>query len=329
MKLGIVGAGLIVHTLLQFIHEVDVELVAISATPFEIDKLNQLKEEHGFQYVYTDIDELLRNEEIDTVYLGVNNQLHYLFGKKVLEAKKNLILEKPFTSNYWQAMNLKRLAEENGLMIFEAISTIHNPNFLKIKELLPTLGDIKIVSLNYTQYSSRYDAFKRGEILPAFDYTKSGGALMDLNIYNIHFAVRLFGAPKEVHYIANMEKNIDTSGILTMEYDDFKIVSVAAKDCDAPFTNCIQGNEGCIYTNSPLFTLTDFYHRLNKQESVHYDLTNNSHRMKHEFLDFIDIFERKDLKADRELLDHSLEVMKVISKAREDIGLVFPDDSNL
>ena len=124
MKLGIVGAGLIVHTLLQFIHEVDVELVAISATPSEIDKLNQLKTEHGFKYVYTDIDELLRNEEIDTVYLGVNNQLHYLFGKKVLEAKKNLILEKPFTSNYRQAMNLKRLAEENGLMIFEAISTI-------------------------------------------------------------------------------------------------------------------------------------------------------------------------------------------------------------
>ena len=329
MKLGIVGAGLIVHTLLQFIHEVDIDLVAICATPSEIDKLNQIKVEHGFKYVYTDIDELLKNEEIDTVYLGVNNQLHYLFGKKVLEANKNLIMEKPFTSNYRQAVNLKKIAEEKKLMIFEAISTIHNPNFIKIKELLPTLGDIKIVSLNYTQYSSRYDAFKRGEVLPAFDQKKSGGALMDLNIYNIHFAVRLFGAPNEVHYIANMERNIDTSGILTMEYDDFKVVSIAAKDCDAPFTNCIQGNEGCIYTESPLFTLTDFYHRLNKQDSVHYDLTNDSHRMKHEFLDFIDLFERKDLDGANELLDHSLNVMKVISKAREDIGLVFPDDSNL
>ena len=67
MKLGIVGAGLIVNTLLQFIHEVDIELVAISATPQEIDKLNQLKAEHGFKYVYTDINDLLNNEEIDTV----------------------------------------------------------------------------------------------------------------------------------------------------------------------------------------------------------------------------------------------------------------------
>ncbi|MBO7698170.1 MAG: Gfo/Idh/MocA family oxidoreductase, partial [Erysipelotrichaceae bacterium] len=310
MRLGIIGAGLIVHTLLQFIHEVDIELIAISATPQEIDKLNQLKAEHGFKYVYTDIDELLKNDEVDTVYLGVNNQLHYLFGKKVLEAGKHLIMEKPFASNYDQARKLYDLAKEKDLFIFEAISTIHNPNFKKIEELLPTIGDVKIVTVNYTQYSSRYDAFKAGEILPAFDYKKSGGALMDLNIYNIHFVLKLFGPPKDVHYIANIEKNIDTSGILTMEYDDFKVVSIAAKDCGAPFTNCIQGNLGCIYTSSPLFTLTDFDYQLNKKEPVHYDLTGNAHRMKHEFLDFLELFNSGNYEETYRLLDHSMEVMK-------------------
>ena len=329
MKLGIVGAGLIVNTLLQFIHELDIELVAICATNREIDKLNKLKQEHGFKYVYTDIDEMLKNEEIDTVYLGVNNQLHYLFALKVLNANKNLIQEKPFTSNYNQAYKLVELAKKKGLMIFEAISTIHNPNFKKIKELLLTLGDIKIVSVNYTQYSSRYDAFKNGEILPAFDVNKSGGALMDLNIYNIHFLCALFGAPNNVTYLPNMEKGIDTSGILTLEYDNFKAVSIAAKDCAAPFINAIQGNKGCIYTKSPLFTLTDFYYQLNNCEPLHYDLTNNAHRMKHEFLDFLEIFNNKDYEANYELLNHSLIVMDVISKARKGINLVFPDDENL
>lgn len=329
MKLGIVGAGLIVNTLLEFIHELDIELVAICATPSSIDKLNKLKNEHGFKYVYTDIDELLKNKEIDTVYLGVNNQLHYLFGKKVLMADKHLIMEKPFTSNYQQALNLVSIARERKLMIFEAISTIHNPNFIEIKKLVNNLGEIKIVSVNYTQYSSRYDKFKNGEILPAFDVNKSGGALMDLNIYNIHFVLGLFGPPKDVHYIANIEKGIDTSGILTMEYDGFKVVSIAAKDCAAPYTNCIQGNLGCIYTNSPLYTLTDFNYQLNKQDSVHYDLAGKSHRMKHEFVSFLDMFNNKDFTKMNEYLNHSLEVMKVISKAREDINLSFPDDQNI
>ena len=329
MKLGIVGAGLIVHTLLEFIHEVDVELIAISALPKDIEMLNELQKEHGFRYVYTDYDEMLRNDEIDTVYLGVNNQMHYLFGKKALEAGKHLIMEKPFTSNYEQACVLKKLALDKHLMIFEAISTIHNPNYKKIRELLPTIGDIKIVTVNYTQYSSRYDAFLKGEILPAFDYTKSGGALMDLNIYNIHFIVSLFGEPNDVHYIANIEKNIDTSGILTLEYDDFKCVSIAAKDCGAPYTNCIQGNKGCIYTHSPLFTLTDFYYQLNKKEPEHFDLTGKAHRMKHEFIDFLQMFNDKDYEKMYELLDHSLRVMKVATKARKDIDLIFPDDTNL
>ena len=62
MKLGIVGAGLIVNTLLQFIHEVDIELVAISATPQEEEKLLEMQKQHGFKYVYTDVDEMLKND---------------------------------------------------------------------------------------------------------------------------------------------------------------------------------------------------------------------------------------------------------------------------
>lgn len=329
MKLGIVGAGLIVNTMLEFIHEVDVELVAIAATPAEKEKLDQLQKIHGFKYIYTDFEEMLKNDEVEIVYMGVNNFLHYTFGKKVLEAGKHLIMEKPFTSNYNQAKVLIDMANEKHLMIFEAISTIYNPNFVKMRELLPTVGDVKIVSTNYTQYSSRYDAFKRGEILPAFDYKKSGGALMDLNVYNVHFITELFGAPNSVDYIANIEHNVDTSGILTLGYDKFQAVSVAAKDCGAPFVNCIQGNEGCLYTSSPLFTFTHFDHRLNKQEPVHYDYTGTAHRMKHEFERFIEVFNNKDWAANDHMKEHSLIVMDVLTKAREKIGLVFPDDENL
>lgn len=330
MKLGIVGAGLIVRTLLEFVHELpEIELVAISGLPADEPTLTKWKDEHGFRYIYLDYEEMLKNQEIDTVYIGVNNHLHYRFAKRALETGFNVILEKPFTSNYQQAENIKRLAGEKGLFVFEAISTVYNPNFLKIKELLPTIGDVKIVSLNYTQYSSRYDAFLEGNVLPAFNYQMSGGALMDLNIYNIHFITALFGRPNKVDYIANMERGVDTSGILTLQYDTFQAVLIGAKDCGAPFTNCIQGNKGCIYTSSPMFTLTHFEYQLNKTEPVHYDYTGNSHRMKHEFISFLKQFKEKDLAANRLALEHSLDVMDVVTKARQKIGLVFPDDENL
>ena len=68
MKLGIVGAGLIVHTLLEFVEQLPIELTAICATQKEIDKLNDLKARYSFSCVYTDYEEMLQNDEIDTIY---------------------------------------------------------------------------------------------------------------------------------------------------------------------------------------------------------------------------------------------------------------------
>lgn len=91
-----------------------------------------------------------------------------------------------------------------------------------IKEHLDQLGDIKIVECNYSQYSSRYDAFKRGDIAPAFNPKMGGGALRDLNIYNIHFVVGLFGRPKTVQYLANVEKALTHQACLSWTMSSLK-----------------------------------------------------------------------------------------------------------
>ena len=327
MKLGIVGTGLIVDTLFQFIEEIDnIEITALCGTVHSKDKIELLSTSHNISNTFTDYNQFLKSDSFDTVYVAVPNYLHYQFSKQALLANKNVICEKPFTTNYKQAANLAKIAQEKKLIIVEAISSIHNPNFIKIKELVNNLGDIKIVTLNYTQYSSRYDAFMQGNILPAFDVNKSGGALMDLNVYNIHFVTKLFGNCQKVAYYPNIERNIDTSGILIMEYPSFKVVSIAAKDCASPFTNSIQGNKGAIYTNSPLYTLTDFTYQLNKQQPMHYDLTQGMHRMKPEFIDFASIIDNKDFQQAEQLLNHSLVVMDVLTKARESGNIVFADD---
>ena len=90
--------------------------------------------------------------------------------------------------------------------MIEAIINQYLENFKVIKDSLSEIGDIKIVNINYSQYSSRYDAFKRGDIAPAFNPEMGGGALRDLNIYNIHLLVGLFGNPNRVEYLPNVEE---------------------------------------------------------------------------------------------------------------------------
>ena len=322
MKVGIVGAGMIVHDFLTFAHEVTgMELVALCATPAEKEKIVEMCQANNIKAHYTNIDVMLEDSEVEVVYVAVPNHLHYEMCKKAILAGKHVICEKPFTSNLKELEELVALADTNKVIMVEAVSTQYLPNTLKIKELLPTLGQIKIVSANYSQYSSRYDAFKRGEILPVFDVNQSGGALMDLNIYNIHFVVGLFGEPKRVHYFANIERGIDTSGIVVLEYDSLKAICIGAKDCDAPITSTIQGDLGCIKIEGPTSTLADVSLIKNKEKYVIDSL--DKHRMYSEFKCFSEYIDNNDYEVCDKMLKHSRIVMDVLTKARKSANIVF------
>lgn len=326
MKLGIVGAGMIVNDFFGCIHDCDMELIAICATARNEENLKKIVSEHGFKTYYTDYDEMLKNEEIDTVYIAVPNYLHYRYGLKALNAGKNVIMEKPFSSNYAQTEKLYDLAKQKDLIIIEAITTLYLPTYQQIKEQLKNIGDLKIVTVNFTQYSSKYDAFKQGIIKPAFDVHMSGGTLMDLNIYNIHFIVDLFGEPDEVSYLANMEQGVDTSGILTMSYPDFKAVSIAAKDCACPYISALQGNKGSITFYGPANFLTGFDLRIIKKGNTAFE-RNEKHRMKYEFDKFIEVIDKHDTEFADKMMQESLAVMRVIDKAKKSANIVFEDDS--
>lgn len=327
MKLGIVGSGMIVGDLLSFIHDIpSIELIHISGTKRSEDKVRKLKEEHLFKRYSTSYDKLLNDDGVDTIYVALPNHLHYEYTKKALEAHKNVILEKPLTSTYEEALELKQLAKNNHLFLWEAITNQYLPNYHKIKELLPSLGQIKIIECNYSQYSSRYNAFKEGIILPAFDYMKSGGALMDLSIYNIHFVVGLFGEPQDIMYYPNIERNIDTSGILVLDYKDFQCVCIGAKDCKAPLSNTIQGDKGCIHISTPVSIIDSFEILMNDGTSQFININKDVHRMYEEFIAFEKMYQTKDYEKCYQMLEHSMIVSKVQTIARRKAGVLFPAD---
>jgi predicted dehydrogenase len=329
MKLGIIGAGMIVKEFLIITqHLKNIELTAIYGRKSAEEKMNEFKNKYKIKNIFYNYDELL-NSDVDTVYIALPNNLHFEFAKKALEANKNVIVEKPFTSTHNEALILSDLAKQKQLFIFEAITNQYLPNYKKIKELLPTLGKIKIVQCNYSQYSSRYNSFKEGNILPAFDPKFSGGALMDLNIYNIHYAVGLFGKPENIEYYPNVERGIDTSGILILDYGTFKCVCVGSKDCKAPIANNIQGDKGCIYQDTPANVCERFELLMNDGTSSKINENDYEHRMVNEFIEFFDMIKNNDLEKCYKMLEHSLIVSEVQTIARHKGGIIFPADNDI
>ena len=120
MKLGIVGSGMIVKDFLKMFNELNgIELLGISARNEE--NLKNLCVQYPIERYYLSYEEMLENKDIDTIYVTVPNDLHFIMSKKALLAGKNVICEKPFTTNLKEALELKEIAEKEDLFLLEAI----------------------------------------------------------------------------------------------------------------------------------------------------------------------------------------------------------------
>ena len=325
MKLGIVGSGKIVQEFLPWLASSPAfEVAALCSTQRSADKAAALCAQYGVPLHVTDYSQLLA--AVDVVYIALPNLLHTAYAKAALEAGRHVIVEKPLAPCASEAAALSALAHRKGCFLFEAVTTQYLENYRKLRQLLPRVGQVKLVQCNFSQYSSRYDAFCAGQTAPVFDPQQAGGALMDLAVYNVSYIVGLFGEPQQVHYAANVEKGIDTSGILTMDYRSFKAVSIAANDCAAPPRYVIQGTRGYLLQKSTANFCGPVTLHLNDGREEHFSLNGKRPRCAAEFEIIAHAIAAGDQELCSGMLETSLAVSRVLTAARQSAGIKFPCD---
>ena len=325
MKLGIVGSGKIVQEFLPWLASSPVfEVAALCSTQRSAGKAAALCAQYGVPLHVTDYSQLLA--AVDVVYIALPNLLHTAYAKAALEAGRHVIVEKPLAPCASEAAALSALAHRKGCFLFEAVTTQYLENYRKLRQLLPRVGQVKLVQCNFSQYSSRYDGFCAGQTAPVFDPQQAGGALMDLGVYNVSYIVGLFGEPQQVHYAANLERGIDTSGILTMDYRSFKAVSIAAKDCAAPPRYVIQGTRGYLLQKSTANFCGPVTLHLNDGREEHFSLNGKRPRCAAEFEIIAHAIAAGDQELCSGMLETSLAVSRVLTAARQSAGIKFPCD---
>ena len=291
MNIGIVGAGKIVKEALPIMEQIpDIVFQSIVSSGRNPQNVEALQKQFNIKTVYEDYDKFLADENIDTIYLE-------------------------------ELETLKSLAETHSVIIIEAITNLYLSNFDVLKQSLKEIGTCKIAQFNYSQYSSRYDNFKQGIIQPAFDPQKGGGALMDINVYNIHLAIGLFGMPKGVAYFANVENHIDTSGILQLDYDGMKVVCIGAKDSSSDNQSYIQGEAATIQIKGPTNELNEFELKYHTGGTQVFKVNQHEHRMYEEFVKITEIIQNKNYDFVRQQLEHSIHVIEVLELALDSASI--------
>ena len=231
-----------------------------------LERAKEYADSRGIAEHCSNYTDLLNRDDIDIIYIASPNKLHFEQALKALEAKKHVIIEKPVAVTRQEVQTLYEKAKENNVFFFEAITTLYMPNYLAFKKLLPSIGKLTKATINFGQYSSKYDAYLRGENPNIFNPELQGGALNDMGIYCIHVAINLFGYPNTVHYDAEKGANgIDLAGKLTLNYSDF-VCEISTSKKDAIKSGCfIFGEHGSLTEDGPLIDFANCSALINSQ----------------------------------------------------------------
>ncbi len=215
MKTAILGAGKIAGTLAVTMRSLaEVECYAVASRSLE--KAQQFAAEHGFQKAYGSYSEMLADEEVELVYIATPHSHHYEHMKLCIEAGKHVLCEKAFTTTREQAEEIFRLAKERDVLVTEAIWTRYMPSREIINGLLEkgVIGAVKTLTANLSYAVSGKERIIRPEL--------AGGALLDVGVYTLNFALMHFGNRiKRKQSAAQLtEMGVDGQNAITLFYED-------------------------------------------------------------------------------------------------------------
>ena len=221
------------------------------------EKGHEFAEKHGIPLVYQDFDEMLKNPDIDAVYIASPTFLHKEMAVKTLNHGKHALIEKMISISQGEFLEIEEAAKKSGKIYLEAMRPDFDKAFSLIEENLGKIGKIKEAYLEFRQYSSRYDNFKRGIIENAFSPNLKNSALGDLGIYPLHTAIRLFGEPLSFNSDSLFLGNgFEGEGEINLNYVGFSVKISYSKISSGKHESYIIGEGGEIRfgkINAPQF----------------------------------------------------------------------------
>jgi len=183
MNVGIIGTGWIAEKMAVTLAGMsENKLLAVGSRSPETAR--DFAERFGVSRAYGNYTELCADSDLDLVYIATPHSFHRENIIAALNAGRNVLCEKPFTVNAAEAREACALAEKKGLMLAEAMWTRYMPLREKFA-LVPKLG--KPLSLTADL------AYPNAHIRRMYDLDLAGGALLDLGVYAINFAIMALG----------------------------------------------------------------------------------------------------------------------------------------
>ena len=322
MKLGILGPGRIANTVapaLVALPEIECYACA-SRTP---GKAEEFAKKFGFEKAYTSYEEMLSDPQLELVYVTTPHSHHFEHMMLCLEHGKHVISEKAFTMNAAQAAKVAAFAKEKGLYVAEAIWTRYMPSRKIIQEVIDS-GIIGKVNTLTASLSYVIDGKQR-----ITDPALAGGALLDIGVYGLNFALMHFGDDIErmESSVKLTDTGVDAMETITIFYRDGRMaVLTHSIYCRSDRKGMFHGDKGYVVVDNINNPLSIDVYGLNDEPIAHYDVPPQVNGYEYEFAEAVRCIEAGKGESTSMPMSETVKVMAIMDSLRKQWGVVYPQE---
>ncbi|EOU1950135.1 Gfo/Idh/MocA family oxidoreductase [Clostridium perfringens] len=317
LKWGILGPGNIARDFAQALNRVNGEVYAVASRNKE--RAEKFARENNVKKAYGSYDEIIKDKDIDVVYIATPHSNHYEYIIKSLNNNKHVLCEKAITVNERELEEALKIAREKNLVLEEAMTLFHMPLYEKVIKKInkEDLGKVNMVQVSFGSFKE-YDENNR-----FFNLDLAGGALLDIGTYALSFArYFLSSMPEEIlSTVKKAKTGVDEESgiILKTKEDEIATISLAFRS-KMPKRGIVSCDNG--------FITIDNFQRANKATINYLDGTVEVIECGEEekALDYEVIFMEEKINENKESnsIELTYDVTKIMNKVRKDWGIVYP-----
>ena len=322
MKIGVLGAGKISYkTVPAMIALEEIECWAVASRSLE--KAQAFAEEHGFRKAYGSYEEMLADPEVELVYVATPHSHHYEHMMLCLKHGKAVLCEKAFTMNAKQAREVMEYAKAQGLFVAEAIWPRYMPSRKMINDVIESgvIGKVNTLTANLSYVIHEVPRIYRPEL--------AGGALLDIGVYGINFALMHFGTDidRVESSVQMTSTGVDGMETITIFYKDGRMAvlthSIYAR---SDRKGIIHGDKGYIVVeniNNPqsvsVFDLED-------KLIAHYDVPQQINGYEYQFAECAKALAEGRTESWSMPMEDTVYMMEFMDSLRKQWGMVYPQE---
>lgn len=320
MKIGILGCGVMAETFADTLRQMG-EAECCAAASRTLKRAEEFAGKYGFKKAYGSYEELCADPEVELIYIATPHSSHFDNMKLCIRHKKPVLCEKSFTVNAREAEQIREYAEQEQVFVAEAIWTRYMPSRNMIQEIIDSgiIGDISVLTANLSYPISHKERIMRPEL--------AGGALLDIGVYGVNFAMMHFGT--DIERIESSVRMTDT-GVDAMESITifFRGGRMAVLTHDiysrSDRKGIFYGEKGYIIVeninNPQSISVYDTEDRLVRRMDVPKQISG----YEYEVLECIDAVRSGEKESTSMPLSDTIKVMEIMDQLRGQWGLVYP-----